>query len=275
MKRPRSIVIVALIGLVSASLAVWQLWIVPSWLEGDWAPDNALMRYLYQCAGTREQEQIRWMPDEILVSACDGPVQLAMSPSQGRVLIWVRSSNEYRVYDVASGEMVFTTSSVPYFEGGFVGEDYLFVRAGEGGLVPGVSGNNIIDLATETRTPITSHFTGTFDTTVLQHAYAESNGRVIRVDGAIQAFLFFGPSGIREAHEYSPFPPDVEELAARWAPPTLKSTFENLKDDRVFGGGESCVLGDNRFVGDQNPLSVRASQPTCLLNYANPVWLVD
>lgn len=259
------------LSILLALFALWSFVAVPSWLRGEWDPSNRVMRFLYQCQGTREQEAARWEPRRLLVSACRKPILIAESDNHNRVLIRNRADNEYIVLDRVSGEVVYSISAQEYFVYSLIGDRYLYAT----NTVPQDGPpkfDYIVDIDTGTFVPMILVPWEIEDVAPLIQEYKNSQGNVVRVNNGVpQALLFIRGSGEFTAYKLTTMvPPIVNDLITSWNPPGLMSYDYMILDADVAGGGEDCVIGEHKMAEGVNPMGQPGST-FCLIRFALPV----
>ena len=131
----------------------------------------------------------------------------------------------------------------------------------------------IVDIDTDTFAPMTLVPWEISDVSLLVQEYEASQGDVILVNGTPQALLFFRPGNEFMAYDLSSSNPAiVDVLIDSWDAPVLRgySAFRPSKAS-VSGGGEDCLIGENKYFGDENPFSQPGST-TCLFRIALPIF---
>lgn len=251
-------------------LAVWNFIMVPSWLRGEWDPSSKLMRLLYQCQGTPEQEAVRWGPRRMVVSACKKPILIAESDDHRRVLILNRADSQYVVLDPGSGQVVYTVSAHDFRVRSLVGDRYLYATSVLSSW-ESFEADYIVDINTDTFVPMTQVPWEIEDISLLVNEYESSRRNVIQVIGTPQALLFIHSTNEFTAFKLTTPPPaTIRVLIDNWDAPVLLGQEAMRDRDKSAGGGEDCVIGENRYVGDNNPFSLPRST-ICLFRFALPV----
>lgn len=258
--------LLALVALVAIGSSI----VVPSWLRGEWDPSNKVMRYLFQCLGTPDQETVRWEPRRLLVSACRKPILIAESDNKRRVLVLNRADSQYVVLDRASGETAIAISAHDYWVESLIGDRYLYAASiPPKGETPGV--DYVVDIDTNTFVTMTKVSWPIKDVTPLIREYDRSQGKVILVTGVMRALLFVYATNEFSAYKLpSSIPVFVNDLIDKWNPSLMKAYSEIRLNASVAGGGEDCLIGENKYVGDENPFSQPGST-ICLFRFALPV----
>lgn len=248
------------IGIVVVIL-VLQFLFVPSWLKGYWAPRWSVMRLLYQCLGSREDEQARWAPDVVLVSACERPVQTGISGDQTQVGVWARSKDQDWVVDAQTGDILL---AIPHAHGGFdifVNEKYVVRTERRGYEIVKM----VFDIETGESTQAIDAGFRTPDMDLLRKLYAESNGNAVYVVGKFPALLFHTPMGLKVVSIGGLLEETQDEVADGFG---LKATgrrpgFNIIK---VTYGGSACLIG---FETEPNPIVWHPS--FCFLSVDEPI----
>lgn len=242
---------------------------VPFWLKGYWAPRSTVMRLLYQCLGSREEEQARWSPDIVVVSACEKPILTAISPAQTRIGVWARSQHEDWIVDVEIGKVLVTVPHSGWGFTDFVSED-LVVRRWYKVDPPPVT-NSIFDVRTGEVFEATQIVWENPDLDDLRKLYRESNGNAVQFIGShFSGIVFYTDNGLQVRDFVSSAPKAVQELIDGWGIPKLRSPFFRAADRRTTAGDDTCLIG---IEPDNGTSPITYFPSICFASVAEPILL--
>ena len=240
---------------------------VPAWVRGYWAPRSALMRLLYQCLGSQEDEQARWNPDIVVVSACEKPILTAISPAQTRIGVWARARDEDWVVDAQTGHVLL---AVPHSGLGFVdfvGES-LAVHMWHRGNLPQVI-SSIHDIQTGEVFESTRIAFQSPDLDDLRELYKESNGNAVQFDGShFRGLLFYTTAGLQVRNFQSTIPESVQELVDSWGIAKVRSRLVEAVTTTITRGDDNCLIGIE-IDNSANPIFYFPS--ICFASVAEPI----